>query len=232
MWLTRYAKAMYFFSVFTGSSFTAIELLTSNLFGLEVFSFDLTNRERLRFKAKRVFSIVLLEKLRVLFCVLILTVLIWPDDVNSVPQLAIQGIFLYNITELDLIAVSAVCFVLFSFFSFLFSSHCAFHPRVSWSDGVFRRLNFRNDYIYGHRETNTRCVIMPDDYIQCVVFWLKWHSFSDGESGATVSFGMCPVHYIFDGSYWSSSVLLFVDVCGPSVMVCTRALLCCCIFNL
>lgn len=49
-------------SIFTGSSFTAIDLMTSNLLGLPMFSFDLPNRDKLRFKRKRVYSIVLLEK--------------------------------------------------------------------------------------------------------------------------------------------------------------------------
>jgi len=89
IWLSQYAKSLYFFSVFTGSAFTAVELMSSNLFGLEMFSFDLTNRAKLRFKMKRVYSIVMLE---------------------NVPQLCIQGVFLWNEGISDVIAVSSAIF--------------------------------------------------------------------------------------------------------------------------
>ncbi len=64
-WLTddklRSTALLYFVSIITGSSFTAIELFNSNLFGLPQFDMDLTRTELMGYQYKRVYSIVLLE---------------------------------------------------------------------------------------------------------------------------------------------------------------------------
>jgi len=60
-WLLYYSKLLYFTSVLTGSSFTAIELMNSSFFGLEMFEMGLTQRQLIAFKTNRVYSVVLLE---------------------------------------------------------------------------------------------------------------------------------------------------------------------------
>ena len=61
VWLASNVQLLYFLSIFTGASFTAIELVNSNLFQLEVFSMDLTREQLIRFRAKSVYSIVFME---------------------------------------------------------------------------------------------------------------------------------------------------------------------------
>ena len=61
LWLTDNSKLLYFLSVFSGSSFTAIQLMNSNLFSLNAFSMGLTHSQSHRFQIKRVYSIVLVE---------------------------------------------------------------------------------------------------------------------------------------------------------------------------
>eukprot|EP01084_Bolivina_argentea_P109463 195666_1 len=73
-WLTRYVFVLYFLSIIAGSSFTAIKLCQSNLFGLKIFDIPLTKGEIIEFQTKRVFSIILFE---------------------NVPQLSLQCIYLF-----------------------------------------------------------------------------------------------------------------------------------------
>ena len=94
-WLAENARFLYFISILAGSSFTAIDLMTSNVFGLTIFSFDLSKRDRIMFKRKRIYSIVLLE---------------------NIPQLLIQIAFAILIKDIDTdqaitdpIVISAVC---------------------------------------------------------------------------------------------------------------------------
>ena len=60
-WLSENTKLLYFTSIVTGSSFTAIELFNSNLFGLPQFDMGLTRKELMGYQYKRVYSVVLLE---------------------------------------------------------------------------------------------------------------------------------------------------------------------------
>ena len=60
-WLVEKSKILYIFSIFTGSSFTAVELLNSNLFQLNIFSMDLSKNQLIGFEAKKIYSIVLIE---------------------------------------------------------------------------------------------------------------------------------------------------------------------------
>merc|ERR1712228_1094054 len=55
------SKLLYFTSVATGSSFTAIEIFNSNLFGLDIFYMGLSRKHWLSFSAKRVYSIIAFE---------------------------------------------------------------------------------------------------------------------------------------------------------------------------
>ena len=60
-WLIKYAKLLYITSVFTGSSFTAIDIMNSNIFGLSYFEMGLSNKQIAAFKTRRIYSVVLLE---------------------------------------------------------------------------------------------------------------------------------------------------------------------------
>ena len=60
-WLIKYSKFLYIFSVFTGSSFTAIEIMNSNIFGLSWFEMGLSNKQVVAFKTQRIYSVILLE---------------------------------------------------------------------------------------------------------------------------------------------------------------------------
>merc|ERR1712228_946425 len=55
------SKLLYFTSVATGSSFTAIEIFNSNMFGLDIFYMGLSRKHWLSFSAKRVYSIIAFE---------------------------------------------------------------------------------------------------------------------------------------------------------------------------
>ena len=56
-----YSKLLYFLSICTGSSFTAVKLMNSNLFNLDAFSMDLDQKDLVRYQTKRVYSIVIME---------------------------------------------------------------------------------------------------------------------------------------------------------------------------
>jgi len=60
-WLSTNTKLLYLVSILTGSSFTAIELFNSNLFGFSQFDMGLTRTELMSYQYKRVYSVVLLE---------------------------------------------------------------------------------------------------------------------------------------------------------------------------
>ena len=60
-WLIKYSKFLYIISVFTGSSFTAIEIMNSNIFGLSYFEMGLSNKQIVAFKTQRIYSVILLE---------------------------------------------------------------------------------------------------------------------------------------------------------------------------
>ena len=59
--IDAHLRALYLISLICGSSFSAIELCHSHLFGLKVFDMGLNSRQRSIFKNKRIFSIVALE---------------------------------------------------------------------------------------------------------------------------------------------------------------------------
>ena len=60
-WLLKYSKWLYILALFTGSSFTAVEIVNSNIFGLSYFEMNLSNRQMIAFKTKRIYSVVVLE---------------------------------------------------------------------------------------------------------------------------------------------------------------------------
>ena len=66
LWLTENTKKLLLFSIVSGSSFTAIEVMNSELFHLYPFSMGLSMEQYHRYMARRVYSVVILEVL--LYC--------------------------------------------------------------------------------------------------------------------------------------------------------------------
>mmetsp|Transcript_107493 Transcript_107493/g.131156 ORF Transcript_107493/g.131156 Transcript_107493/m.131156 type:complete len:309 (+) Transcript_107493:60-986(+) len=60
-WLTQYSKVMYFISLLTGSAFTSIELVNTNLFSLVVLNMGLPRKDIYSFRNQRIKSSVLCE---------------------------------------------------------------------------------------------------------------------------------------------------------------------------
>lgn len=60
-WLLTNSKLLYFTSVVTGSSFAAIEIFNSNLFGLDLFYMGLNVKMILSFSAKKIYSVIAFE---------------------------------------------------------------------------------------------------------------------------------------------------------------------------
>eukprot|EP01083_Nonionella_stella_P004128 11891_1 len=60
-WLASRSNMLYFASIITGSSFTAVSLCNSYFFQLDAFDMGLTKKEIQAFMYKRVYSVVLLE---------------------------------------------------------------------------------------------------------------------------------------------------------------------------
>ena len=61
LWILSYARMLYAVAIISGSSFSAVTLLNSNLFQLNVFSMGLARFHQKIFRNKRFFSVVLLE---------------------------------------------------------------------------------------------------------------------------------------------------------------------------
>ena len=61
LWILTYARMLYIVAIISGSAFSAVTLLNSNLFRLNAFSMGLARFHRRIFRNKRFFSVVLLE---------------------------------------------------------------------------------------------------------------------------------------------------------------------------
>ena len=61
LWLIENSKILFILSILCGSSFTAIELMNSNLFQIYSLSMGLSREQIHRYMAKSVYSIVFLE---------------------------------------------------------------------------------------------------------------------------------------------------------------------------
>ena len=61
VWILSYSRLLYFVSIISGSSFSAVSLFNSNLFQMKVFGMGLSRYHRKIFANKRFFSGVLLE---------------------------------------------------------------------------------------------------------------------------------------------------------------------------
>eukprot|EP01084_Bolivina_argentea_P045520 83798_1 len=89
-WLKKYTVCLLILSVFIGNPFSAVLMANSYLFQSNVFGMGLTNNELKRFKAKRVYSIVLFE---------------------NVPQVVIQSYYIWiSDPKNDFIAVASIVF--------------------------------------------------------------------------------------------------------------------------
>ena len=60
-WLIKYSKFLYIASVLTGSSFSAVEIVNSSIFGLSWFEMGLSHKQVVAFKTQRIYSVILLE---------------------------------------------------------------------------------------------------------------------------------------------------------------------------
>ena len=60
-WLSSYVKPLYALSIISRSSFTALQICRSNLFGQPLFDIPLNRQTALHFNTKRIYSITLLE---------------------------------------------------------------------------------------------------------------------------------------------------------------------------
>eukprot|EP01083_Nonionella_stella_P102330 291004_1 len=63
IWWMEHSNVLYFLSVITGSSYTAVSTANCNAFQLELFSMGLNKQQRLKFNTKRVYGIVCLENI-------------------------------------------------------------------------------------------------------------------------------------------------------------------------
>jgi len=61
LWLLSFDKLLYLASILTGSSFAAIDLFNSNLFGCHLFYMGVPNHFLLGFLSKKVYSVILME---------------------------------------------------------------------------------------------------------------------------------------------------------------------------
>ncbi len=92
-WLLSYSNLLYFVSVFTGSSFTAVEIFNSNLFGLDIFYMDLPKHYLLSFTTKKIYSIILFE---------------------NCPQLVLSVWYIVILERPEIIPIAAIIFSLIS----------------------------------------------------------------------------------------------------------------------
>eukprot|EP01083_Nonionella_stella_P083952 232214_1 len=93
-WLSENTKLLYFVSIMTGSSFSAVELFNSNLFSLEQFDMGLSRSQLMGYQYKRVYSIVLLE---------------------NIPQLLLQASYLFVTGGAwDIITATSMTFTIIS----------------------------------------------------------------------------------------------------------------------
>ena len=88
-WLLSYSKLLYIVSVITGSSFAAIQIFNSNLFGLDIFCMGIPKQYLLSFTTKKVYSIILFENCPQLFLSCWYTILM--GEITWIPT--IQMIF-------------------------------------------------------------------------------------------------------------------------------------------
>ena len=61
VWILSFMRLLYFVSIISGSSFSAVALFNSNLFQLKIFGMGLSRYHKTMFANKRFFSVVLLE---------------------------------------------------------------------------------------------------------------------------------------------------------------------------
>jgi len=90
-WLMLHSNKLYLVSILCGGSFSAVRLMNSDIFQLEIFHMGLSERELKRFNTKRLWSVVLLE---------------------NMPQLLLQSYFLgaFMINGVSAIGISSIIF--------------------------------------------------------------------------------------------------------------------------
>ena len=86
-WLDQYMNVLFILSFLSGSTFSAIQLVNSNLFGLRMFTMGLSTRDMRKFNLSRLKNVIVGE---------------------NVPQLVIQIVYVANQGGLDIIAFLAI----------------------------------------------------------------------------------------------------------------------------
>eukprot|EP01083_Nonionella_stella_P294436 1000935_1 len=91
-WLNTYAKLLYFMSVFTGSSFAALDLFNCNMFSLNLFDMGLSKKHFQEFKTKKLYSIILGENCPQLILSAWYTILLGELDYIPAAQMVFSSI--------------------------------------------------------------------------------------------------------------------------------------------
>ena len=89
-YLDNYGRYLSFLSFISGSSFAAVELVNSRLFGLDVFCMNLAKKHLDEFNQNRLISVVFTENLPQLILQIAFTVLIY-GDIDSVAMMAMTS---------------------------------------------------------------------------------------------------------------------------------------------
>ena len=127
LWITSYMKFVYILAMLSGSSFSAIKLVNSNLLELQIFSMNLSKYHQQLFETQRFFSIVLFENLPQLIITIITLNLILHEDPENTDGATL------------LITVFSMIFTIFSIFSCVLE-FCTTRQVMNSNDVAFVRI--------------------------------------------------------------------------------------------
>ena len=96
-WLSKYAAFLLLLSLITGSSFSAVCLLNSNLFELNLFYMGLTNAQLTAFQTRRIWSSVILGVITLFSLLVCIDQLVMICHIKqNVPQICLQAYYLWR----------------------------------------------------------------------------------------------------------------------------------------
>ena len=131
-YLKKFGRLLFLLSLISGSSFAAVRLANSNLFGLAAFSMGLSSNDLTKYNQKRLTSVIVCE---------------------NIPQLIIQSVFLYFSDDL----LSTI--VIFAMISSIISIAAAIWEHMTQKQFVKHDLisilfsvKLTSDYIKKHRK--------------------------------------------------------------------------------
>ena len=134
-WLSHNGTKLYVLSLLCGSTFSAVELLNSNLFGMSLFEMGLNHQDLRRFNRNRMWSVVLLENLPQL-----LLQLIYAGFVEK--ELGAVSLTAFLSSALS-IAVAALDFISTGKVMKMEHSECIFTVKVTSSEPGFQQQRKR-----------------------------------------------------------------------------------------